>query len=231
MNTPDLKKFKIDPGRFSSVSVDDLKKLLYNIKNLKPEDLREFINEKQALVLYLIIVIVFLIWAAITANVRYSEYSDYKMKVSALLAKEVPVREYQDALKARKAFVGTIPLALSDADLVSFITQTATDLNIQINSFEPVRRTSSGFFRTVSIRFLCSGMTFQDALAFVRDLEKGKHFVKVNSCSINSSINEFEMRDDQTAVAENQTKFSLSMILDVASIALVENDKKNLQKK
>ncbi len=221
----------IDPKRFQSVSVGDIKKCFFYIQNLRADDLRDFVNERQLIVLYFIIILGSLIGLGITAHFRFHEYYNYKNKVELLLSKEAPIHDYQAALKDRKAFMETIPPSLSEVDLISFISEAATGHNIQINSFETVRKATSGFFRTRSVRLLCSGATFQDALSFVLELEGAKHFVRVNSWSITSNVNDLEMVDNHNASVNSQTKCPLSMTLDVASIALVENDKKNIQKK
>lgn len=213
-----------------NISFDDLKRFISYVMNLKGDDLRDFVNEKQTLVLYSIIIIGSLVGFGFTLQSRVREHSDYKAKAEMLLAKEPPIREYESVLKDRKTFIQTIPPPLSDGDLILFITETATGHNIQINSFEPVRRTSAGFFRSRSVSLICSGNTFKDALAFVQELEETKYFIKVNSWSITSSVNDFELMDKQHADTEAQLKAPLIMALDVASIALVDNDKKNIQK-
>ena len=214
---------------FQDISSDDVKRFISYVVNLKGDDLRDFVNEKQTLVLYCVIIFGSLVGLGFTVQSRVKEYSDYKAKAEMLLAKEPPIREYEAALKDRKAFVQKIPPSLSDGDLISFITETATGHNIQINSFEPVRRISGGFFRSRSVSLICSGDTFKDASDFVQELETTKYFVKVNSWSITSSVNNFELADNQYADTELQVKAPLIMALDVASIALVENDKKNIQ--
>ena len=108
MNLNDLKNIKID---------------LNSLKNFSLEDIRNFINEQQVLALNLVIGFSMILVMGFVVNMHVQEYAVLKKKVGDLSAKEDPVHHYEKVMKQSAAFWKTVPSAVPEDQMISFINE------------------------------------------------------------------------------------------------------------
>jgi hypothetical protein len=208
MNLDDLKNFKFD---------------LETIKNISPEDVRNFISDRQALVLSVALALITGLVITVILNGRFKEYAQLNSQLEILSAKEQPIKDYDKVIKEAQQFLTTIPPAISESNIISFITDLANRRQIQVDSFDPVQVKTRSFFRETKLSFKFEAISFQKALLFIHDLESSKFLIK---------IDDINMQKTATTPSEDKKKdVFVSLNLSITSIELINNDKKKNKKK
>ncbi len=208
MNLDDLKNFKVD---FEA------------IKHITPQDIKNFINERQALVLSSVLVLIALIVMGVIINVRSAEYYKLSEQLKVLRSKEQPINDYEKVLKDMQAIYKLIPSALSENNMIPFVAETANKRGIQIDSFEPPQTIIRSFYRETKISFICGVTSFQNALLFIHDLESSKFLLKVDSVNIS--------KVEASSETPSQGEKGINLSLSITSIELLNNDQKKSKKK
>lgn len=200
MNLDSLKNIKIDVNA---------------LKNFSIEDVRNFINEQQVLALNIVIALAAVIVGVFVIHMRLEEYLSLKQSLDELVVKEEPARRYEKLLKEKKSLLGTLPQALSEEEVIPYLTQLADQHRVVINELQPPYERVQGFYREVKVVFVCSVANFHDAVLFVNDMENSKYMFKINSWSLSP-------KEKGLAMEDPRTRSGLQMFLDISSMRLME---------
>jgi hypothetical protein len=196
-------------------SLKDIKFDLKALKNISIADIRNFINEQQVLSLNIAIGLSALFAAVVVLNAQFQEYSKLKLRLNELTVKEEPARAYDKILKRTGDFMQEIPAALSEEDVIPYLTQITNRHHIVIKELQPPYTTTEGFYREVRVSFVCSVTDFHEALVFINDLENSKYMIKVNSWS-------FVPQKTGRDADDPRLKPGLLMSLDISSMRLMK---------
>ena len=209
MNLEALRNFKFDANA---------------LKNFSIQDVRNFINEQKVLALNIVIGLSTAIVIGFLLHMRLQEYATLGDRLAELVVKEEPSHKYGKLLKDTRNFLDNIPSVLPEEKVIPYLMEVAGRHHIVINELQPPYARIEGFYRELRIVFSCSVGDFHKALLFLNDLEISGYMVKVNSWSVDPQKTGQETLDPRI----NQ---GLLMKLDISSMQLIENDKKNQKKK
>ncbi len=202
--------------------LDKLRNLSFNldaIKDISPEDVRNFINERQSAVLAVILFLAGFIIMAVILNLRFTEHANLTAQLEVLRSKEQPVKDYEKITKEYHSFLNSLPPSLSENDMISFVAGKANHRNIQVDSFEPAEVKTKSFYRETTLGFSCNAASFQNILLFLHDLENSKFLVKV------------DLLDIKKTTIQDTEDFMMSFTLTITSIQLINNEQKKPKKK
>ncbi len=208
------------------MSFNDLKNIKFDVNRLKSfswQDVRNFVNEQQVLALNIVIAVGSLLIVSFFMNARIQEYSKVKEDLSALEMKEDPVRQYEKTVKESARAFQAFPEALSEDQMVSFITQMAARHQIVIDEFKPPVTNFNAFYQEMTVSLVCSVSKFQDALFFVNGIETSNLAFKVNSWSVRPK----DVPRDRFVDLSS----GLVMSIEISSIELTDNAQRKPKKK
>jgi hypothetical protein len=200
------------------MNLDSLKNMKFDVnalKNFSFQDIRNFINEQQVLALNIAVGLGSLIVVVFLVNMRVEEYAGFKKNLDELTVKEEPAHKYDKLLKDKQVFLKALPSALSEEDVIPYLTELADKHQIVINELQPPYERVEGFYREVRVLFVCSIANFYDAMSFINDIENSKYMLKVNSWA-------FSPKDKEQLTNDTRSKTGLSMSLDISSMRLIE---------
>ena len=200
------------------MNLDSLKNMKFDVnalKNFSMEDVRNFINEQQVLALNIAIALGALTVGIFMTQMRLDEYFSLKRNLDELAVKEEPAHRYDKLLKDKQAFLQTFPSALSEEEVIPYLTQLADKHNVVINELQPPYEKVEGFYREVKVTFSCSVANFHDAMMFVNDIESSKYVLKVNTWS-------FSPKEKGQSKEDPRGNAGLLMSFDISSVRLME---------
>jgi len=200
------------------MNLNSLKNIKFDInalKNLSLEDIRNFINEQQVLALNIALTLGALIAGTFVIQMRLEEYANLKRSLDEIIVKEEPAYKYDKLLKNKATFLESLPLALSEEEMIPYLTQLADKHHVVITDLQPPYEKIEGFYREVKLLFVCSADNFQDAMIFLNDIESSKYMLKVNSWSLGP-------KQKGQSIEDPRLKSGLSMSFDISAMRLMK---------
>ena len=209
------------------MNIDDLvKQILLKVdalKDLSFEDVKTFVLENLSIVLSIVIGSVVLIIVAILIYNSFNDYTDLDSRLSVLRSKEEPVTQNEKIKKNINKFRDGLRPALSEDQMISYISARADKRGIVIESFEPVQVIFKSFYQETKLNFSCRSENFTKTMLFIKDLENSDFLIKVDM---------IDMRKlDVAATANAPAHSALSFIINVTSIKLLGDENKKPKKK
>jgi hypothetical protein len=198
--------------------------------NYSSEELRELVNERKAEVLSVVIVLLAIYGAYMMYDSRAKEIGGIELQIKLLEEKEQPAKEYQKVMEENKAYVSSLPPAMAENKFISELTAWAGHRGIRIKSFDPPKTKIEGFYRSTSIKMVCTADDFYIALLFLSDVERAKYALKVDSfnASADASSNAQIMGFGRTVGNKSSRGTGspvINMDLLIISTELIEKEK------
>jgi hypothetical protein len=200
------------------MNLNSLKNIKFDInalKNLSLEDVRNFVNEQQVLALNIALTLGALVAGTFVIQMRLEEYANLKRRLDEIIVKEEPAYKYDKLLKKKAAFLESLPLALSEEEVIPYLTQLADKHHVVITDLQPPYEKIEGFYNEVKLLFVCFVDNFQDAMIFLHDIESSKYMLKVNSWSLSP-------KQKGQSIEDPRSKSGLSMSLDISAMRLMK---------
>lgn len=191
------------------MKIPDLSKI--NVKDIDSAKIKDMATQHKESLLQGALVLFSVIMTISLCVSSQTEVNKYKAQIAALQSKTGIIEEFNKSQNQVKTFLNEVPRFVSEDKMTTLVTDFAGQMGVKMVTFSPPVIEKKNNIETTAIKFTMAANSFVEMIRFMSEIERGKDFLQIWGCEV-------ESQQDPHGPAPDKKKVPINFRIQVASL-------------